>query len=73
MYAQDSRARPPPVVEDASSRIYFGQPGGSGITGGGGSYLFNFFYNIIANIFQVIFALFRTNVRPGILKERNKR
>lgn len=36
MYAQDSRSRPPQVVDDSSSRIYFHY---SGSSNGRGSYL----------------------------------
>ncbi|KAL6430818.1 hypothetical protein ACFW04_006972 [Cataglyphis niger] len=64
MYAQDSRARPPQVVDDSSSRIYFSYPGSSG--GGGGllSYIFSMCYNIVSSILQLLFAIFRRNVRP---------
>lgn len=65
MYAQDSRSRPPQVVDDSSSRIYFNYPGSSG--GGGGllSYILSMCYNIVSSILQLVFAIFRTNVRPG--------
>ncbi|XP_020283243.1 FAS-associated factor 2-A isoform X2 [Pseudomyrmex gracilis] len=63
MYAQDSHARPPQVVDD-SSRIYFSYPGSSG--GGGGilSYIFSMCYNIVSSILQLLFAIFRRNVKP---------
>lgn len=65
MYAQDSRSRPPQVVDDSSSRIYFNYPGSSG--GGGGilSYILSMCYNIVSSILQLVLAIFRTNVRPG--------
>jgi len=65
MYAQDSRARPPQVVDDSSSRIYFSYPGSSG--GGGGllSYIFSMCYNLVSSILQLLFAIFKRNVRPG--------
>lgn len=64
MYAQDSRSRPPAVVDDSTSRIYFSPPGTS--AGGGGflSYVFSMCYNLMTSILQLVFALFRTNVRP---------
>lgn len=64
MYAQDSRVRPPPVVDETSARIYFSPPGSSG---GGGffSYVFSLCYNVVTSILQLIFAMFRRNVRPG--------
>ncbi|XP_001606512.1 FAS-associated factor 2 [Nasonia vitripennis] len=63
MYAQDSRVRPPPVVDETSTRIYFSPPGSSG---GGGffSYVFSLCYNLVTSILQLIFAIFRRNVRP---------
>ena len=67
MYAQDSRSRPPTVVDDTTSRIYFSQPGSS--AGGGGilSYVFSMCYNLVSSILQLVFAIFRTNVRPGTI------
>ncbi|XP_011333890.1 FAS-associated factor 2 isoform X2 [Ooceraea biroi] len=64
MYAQDSRSRPPQVVDDSSSRIYFSYPGSSG--GGGGllSFIFSMCYNIVSSILQLVLAIFRRNVRP---------
>ncbi|KAG7198715.1 hypothetical protein KM043_001706 [Ampulex compressa] len=64
MYAQDSRSRPPQVVDDSSSRIYFNYAGSPG--GGGGllSYIFSMCYNLISSVLQLIFAIFRADVRP---------
>lgn len=67
MYAQGSRVRPPPVIEDTyTSRFYFSPVGSSG---GGGffSYVLSFCYNVMTSILQLIFAIFRKNVRPGNL------
>ncbi|XP_012270330.1 FAS-associated factor 2 [Orussus abietinus] len=64
MYAQDSRARPPQVVDESSSRIYFGPPGGSGSGGGFFSYTISLCYNLVASIIQLLFAIFGTNARP---------
>ncbi|XP_014214246.1 FAS-associated factor 2 [Copidosoma floridanum] len=64
MYAQDSRVRPPPVVDESNSRIYFTS---AGSTGGGGffsTYILPFCYNLMTSILQLIFAIFRRNVRP---------
>ncbi|XP_015113162.1 FAS-associated factor 2 [Diachasma alloeum] len=65
MYAQDSRARPPAVVDDTNSRIYF-SPSGSSASGGGGflSFIFSMCYNLVTSILHILFAIFRTNVRP---------
>ena len=65
MYAQDARARPPPVVEDSNSRIYFSASEGSNSSGGIFSYVMSFCYNFVTSILQFIFAIFRRNVRPG--------
>ncbi|XP_033220467.1 FAS-associated factor 2 [Belonocnema kinseyi] len=64
MYAQDSRSRPPAVVDDTASRIYFSPPGSA--AGGGGflSYVFSMCYNLVTSILQLVFAIFRKNVRP---------
>lgn len=67
MYAQDSRARPPPVVEDSSSRIYFTSPGGPSSDKGLLSYMMSLCYNFMTSILQFFFAIFRRNVRPGNL------
>lgn len=64
IYAQDSRSRPPPVVDDTVSRIYFGPPGSSSSGGGFLSYIFSVCYNIVTNTLQLILAFFRSNVRP---------
>ena len=63
MYAQDSRVRPPPVVDEATSRIYF-SPASSG-SGGFLSYVISLCYNVVTSILQLIYAIFRRNVRPG--------
>ncbi|XP_014236686.1 FAS-associated factor 2 [Trichogramma pretiosum] len=63
MYAQDSRLRPPTVVDEANARIYF-SPEGSPNSGGFFSYLMSLCYNVVTSIFQLIFTLFRRNVRP---------
>ncbi|XP_012226037.1 FAS-associated factor 2 [Linepithema humile] len=64
MYAQDSRARPPQVVDETSSRIYFSYPGSA--SGGGGvvSYFLSMCYNVVSGLLQLLFALFRRNLRP---------
>lgn len=66
MYAQDSRSRPPAVVDDTTTRIYFSSSGST--SGGGGflSYVFSMCYNLVTSILQLVFAIFRTNVRPGM-------
>lgn len=64
MYAQDSRSRPPQVVDDSSSRIYFNYSGNSGGSGGFISYIFSMCYNIVSSIIQLVFSIFRTGVRP---------
>ncbi|XP_066584165.1 FAS-associated factor 2 [Prorops nasuta] len=64
MYAQDSRSRPPQVVDDTGSRIYFNHSGNSGGSGGLLSYIFTTCYNIVSSILQLIFAIFRSDVRP---------
>lgn len=71
MYAQDSRSRPPAVVDDTASRIYFSSPGSA--AGGGGflSYVFSMCYNLVTSILQLVFAIFRKNVRPGTTSFRN--
>ncbi|KAK9301245.1 hypothetical protein QLX08_006326 [Tetragonisca angustula] len=64
MYAQDSRSRPPQVVDDSSSRIYFHY---SGSPNGRGSYLwyiFSFCYERVISILQLLLSIFRRNVRP---------
>ncbi|XP_058808418.1 FAS-associated factor 2 [Phymastichus coffea] len=63
MYAQDARIRPPQVVDDTSSRIYFSPAGSSG-SGGFFSYIMSLCYNVFTSILQLIFAIFRRNVRP---------
>ncbi|KAJ8683205.1 hypothetical protein QAD02_018997 [Eretmocerus hayati] len=63
MYAQDARVRPPPVVDETSSRIYFSPAGNAG-SGGFFSYVLSFCYNVVTSILQLIFAIFRKNVRP---------
>lgn len=66
MYAQDSRSRPPQVVDDSSSRIYFNHASSS--SGGGGGllpYIFSMCYNIIWSILQLGLALFRSEDRPS--------
>lgn len=65
MYAQDSRSRPPAVVDDMASRIYFSPPGGSGNGGGFLSFVFSMCYNFVTSILQLVFAVFRSDVRPG--------
>lgn len=65
MYAQDSRSRPPQVVDDSSSRIYFSYPESSGAGGGLLSFIFSICYNIVSSILQLVLAIFRRNVRPG--------
>ncbi|KAL2716093.1 FAS-associated factor 2-A isoform X1 [Vespula squamosa] len=65
MYAQDSRSRPPQVVDDSSSRIYFNHASSS--SGGGGGllpYIFSMCYNIVWSILQLGLAIFRSEVRP---------
>lgn len=66
MYAQDARVRPPPVVDETSSRIYFSPAHNSG-SGGFFSYIMSLCYNVVTSILQLIFAIFRRNVRPGKL------
>ncbi|KOX79838.1 FAS-associated factor 2-B [Melipona quadrifasciata] len=64
MYAQDSRSRPPQVVDDSSSRIYFHY---SGSPNGRGSYLWYIFslcYERVISILQLLLSIFRRNVRP---------
>ncbi|XP_012239217.1 FAS-associated factor 2 [Bombus vosnesenskii] len=64
MYAQDSRSRPPQVVDDSSSRIYFHY---SGSPSGRGSYLWYIFslcYERVISILQLLLSIFRRNVRP---------
>lgn len=61
MYAQDARSRPPQVIDDNSSKIYFNYPGSSNSGGGFISYIYSMCYNLIRSILQLIF---RTNVRP---------
>ncbi|KAI4502289.1 hypothetical protein M0802_002971 [Mischocyttarus mexicanus] len=65
MYAQDSRSRPPQVVDDSSSRIYFNHAAGSS-SGRGGllPYIFSMCYNIVSSILQLVLAIFRSEVRP---------
>lgn len=65
MYAQDSRARPPQVVDETSSRIYFSYPGSAGGGGGIVSYFLSMCYNVVSGLLQLLFALFRRNLRPG--------
>lgn len=65
MYAQDSRSRPPLVVDNSSSRIYFNRAGSSsGGSGGLLPYFFSMCYNIVSSILQLVFAIFRSEVRP---------
>ncbi|XP_015598638.1 FAS-associated factor 2 [Cephus cinctus] len=65
MYAQDSRSRPPPVVDDTGSRIYFSPAGSSGGAAGGLlSYVFSMCYHLVSGILQLVLAIFRSNVRP---------
>ncbi|XP_011312283.1 FAS-associated factor 2 [Fopius arisanus] len=64
MYAQDSRARPPAVVDDTNSRIYFSPAGSSASGGGFSSFVFSMCYNLVTSILHILFAIFRTNVRP---------
>ncbi|KAK0175471.1 hypothetical protein PV327_009219 [Microctonus hyperodae] len=64
MFAQDTRYRPPAVVEDTSSRIYFNPPGSAGSGGGFLSSIFSMCYNLMTSILQLVFAIFRSNVRP---------
>ncbi|XP_076669923.1 fas-associated factor 2 [Andrena cerasifolii] len=64
MYAQDSRLRPPQVVDDSSSRIYFHY---SESPSGSGSYLWYIFslcYERVISILQLVLSIFRGNVRP---------
>ncbi|CAK9814691.1 FAS-associated factor 2-B [Anthophora plagiata] len=64
MYAQDSRSRPPQVVDDSSSRIYYDY---SGSSSGRGSYLWYIFavcYERVISILQLLLSIFRRNVRP---------
>ena len=64
MYAQDSRVRPPPVVDESNSRVYYSPARNSG-SGGFFSFLIPFCYNFVAQIFQFIFSIFRRTPRPG--------
>ena len=68
MFAQDSRSRPPAVVDDMASRIYFSPAGGSGNNGGFLSFVFSMCYNFVTSILQLVLAVFRTDVRPGKLE-----
>lgn len=64
MYAQDSRSRPPQVVDDSNSRIYFHY---SGSPSGRGSYLWYIFslcYERVISILQILLSIFRRNGRP---------
>lgn len=72
MFAMDSRSRPPAVVDDTSSRIYFNPSGASGSSGGGGflSFVYSMCYSLVTSILQIFFAIFRPNVRPG--KNKNQ-
>ncbi|XP_043270583.1 FAS-associated factor 2 [Venturia canescens] len=64
MFAQDSRSRPPAVVDDMASRIYFSPPGSPGAGGGFLSFVFNICYNFVTSILQLVFTVFRSDVRP---------
>ncbi|XP_031849459.1 fas-associated factor 2 [Nomia melanderi] len=64
MYAQDSRSRPPQVVDDSSSRIYFHYSESSSGSGSYLSYIFSFFYERVISILQLVLSIFRGNARP---------
>ncbi|XP_076291832.1 fas-associated factor 2 [Lasioglossum baleicum] len=64
MYAQDSRSRPPQVVDDSSSRIYFNYSGSSGGSGSNLSYIFSLIYKRVISILQLVLSIFRGNARP---------
>ncbi|XP_017890444.1 FAS-associated factor 2 [Ceratina calcarata] len=64
MYAQDSRSRPPQVVDDSSSRIYFHFSGGSSDRNSYLWYIFSLCYERVISILQLLLSIFGRNVRP---------
>lgn len=64
MYAQDSRSRPPQVVDDSNSRIYFHYSGSSSGSGSYLWYIFSLCYERVIRILQLLLSIFRRNVRP---------
>ncbi|XP_029048970.1 fas-associated factor 2 [Osmia lignaria lignaria] len=64
MYAQDSRSRPPQVVDDSNSRIYFHYAGSSSGSGSYLWYIFSLCYERVIRILQLLLSIFRRNVRP---------
>lgn len=68
MYAQDSRSRPPQVVDDSSSRIYFHYSGSSNGRGSYLWYIFSLCYERVISILQLLLSIFRRNVRPGMFQ-----
>ncbi|XP_046749059.1 FAS-associated factor 2 [Diprion similis] len=64
MYAQDSRSRPPPVIDDTGFRIYFNPPNTSDNGGGLFSYIYTLWCNIVSSIGQLLLAIFRSDIRP---------
>ncbi|XP_076633643.1 fas-associated factor 2 [Colletes latitarsis] len=64
MFAQDSRLRPPQVVDDSNSRIYFHYSGSSGGSGSYLWYIFSLCYERVISIIQLVLSIFRGNVRP---------
>ncbi|KZC06971.1 PREDICTED: FAS-associated factor 2 [Dufourea novaeangliae] len=64
MYAQDSRSRPPQVVDDSSSRIYFHYSGSSSGSGSYLWYIFSLCYERVISILQLVLSIFRGNAGP---------
>ncbi|XP_076763801.1 fas-associated factor 2 [Xylocopa sonorina] len=64
MYAQDSRSRPPQVVDDSTSGIYFHFSGSSSGRGSYLWYIFSLCYERVISILQLLLSIFRRNVRP---------